>query len=183
MELNIGDKLFGLEKKVYSLSAIPFVFVVHSVTPKFARIQPFDINDYKPFNMKDYKQSSNYTVYRTLVPRDSRFLANWRGQHHPAFSSSFDYLWLWDEVCKRKYLQAVLYLKIKRYIHSLSTQLESLNLDNLQFHLKTFEFLSQLSKNLDSLTLSKSKVLVFSETELAILQVNSLSQILEAFND
>lgn len=173
MELNIGDKLFGLEHRIYCFEPVPYVFVVHSVTPKFARIKPFDLND--------HKQLCEYTVFRTLVPLDSRFLANWRGQHHPAFPSSFNYLWLWDEVCKRQYLQAVLYLKIKRYIIGLSSQLESLNLDNLQFYLKTFEILSQLSKNLDCLSHSKSKDLVLSQTELTILQVNSLNQILEDF--
>lgn len=173
MELEIGHKLFGLERKIYSFAPIPYVFVVHSVTPKFARIQPFDLNH--------HEQSFEYTVFRTLVPKESRFLANWRGKHHPAFSSSFDYLWLWDEVCKIEYLQAVLNIKIKRYINRLSSELKSLNFDNFQQDLKIFEILNQLSENLDCLKHSKTKDLVFSETELAILQVNSFSQILEAF--
>lgn len=180
MELEIGQKLFGLERRLYCFEPIPYVFVVHSVSPKFARI--------KPFNLNPHKQSTEYTVFRTLVPKESRFYANWRGQHHPAFPSSFDYLWLWDKVCKTHYLQAVLYLKIKHYIHSLNSQLESLtlldnttNFDNLQFCLKCHKLLNEFSKNLDNLSHSKSKDLVLSQTELTILEVNSFNEILEDF--
>lgn len=175
MELNIGDKLFGVENRLYSVDTrIPYVFVVNSVTPKLAHIQPFSMND--------DKQSSKYTVYRTLVPQESRFLANWRGQPHPAFRSSFNYLWLWDEVSKKQYLQSVLYLKIKRYINGLSSQFNYLNFDSLEQDLKTFEILNQLSETLDCPSLSKSKDLVFSETELSILHVQTFNQILEDFN-
>jgi len=126
MELKTGDKLFALERRLYCVDTFPYVFVVHSVTPKLAYIQPFDNND--------YQQSSKYTVYRTLVSHESRFIANWRGKPHPAFSSSFDYLWLWDET-------------------------------------------------LNSLSPSKSKDLVFSETELKLLEVQTFNQILEDFSD
>jgi len=184
MQLETGDKLFGIERRLYSFGhQEPYVFVVHAVTPKLAHIQPFSMNDYKPFDGNDYKQSSKYTVYRTLVPKESRFVANWRGRPHPAFSSSFDYLWLWDEVSKKEYLQSVLNLKIKRYINGLSSQFDSLSLDNLQQVLKTFEILTQLSETLDCLLLSKSKDLVFSETELKLLQVQTFNQILEDFSD
>jgi hypothetical protein len=131
----------------------------------------------------DYKQSSKYTVYRTLVPKESRFLATWRGRPHSAFSSSFDYLWLWDEVSKKEYLQSVLNLKIKRYINDLSSQFDSLSFDNLQQVLKTFEILTQLSETLDCLLLSKSEDLVFSKSELSILQVQTFNQILENFSN
>ena len=175
MELNIGDKLFGLERRLFAFEDhIPYVFVVHSVSAKLAHIQLFDIND--------DKQSSQYTVYRTLVPQESRLLANWRGQPHPAFRSSFNYLWLWDEVSKKQYLQSVLYLKIKRYINGLSRQFNYLNFDSLEQNLKTFEILNQLSETLDCPSLSKSKDLVFSETELSILHVQTFNQILEDFN-
>lgn len=184
MELKTGDKLFGVKLTPYAFERqTPYVFVVHSVTPKLAHIQPFSIKDYKPFDMNDYKQSSKYTVYRTLVPKESRFLANWRGRPHPAFSSSFDYLWLWDEVCKKQYIQLVLYLKIKRYINGFSSQFNSLSPDNLQQVLKTFEVLNQLSETLDCLLLSKSKDLVFSKSELSILQVQTFNQILEEFSN
>jgi hypothetical protein len=175
MELKTGDKLFGLERRLYSVDTFPYVFVVRSVTPKLARIQPFDQNH--------HQQSSEYTVYRTLVSHESRFLANWRGRPHSAFPSSFDYLWLWDEVSKKEYLQSVLNLKIKRYINGLSSQLNSLSFNNLQQGLKTFEILNQLSETLDCLSLSKSKDLIFSETELSILQVQTFNQILEDFSD
>ena len=176
MQLKPGDKLFGVERNPYGFQPkIPYVFVVHSVTPKLAYILPFDMNY--------YKQSSKYTVYRTLVPKESRFLANWRGRPHPAFQSSFDYLWLWDEVSKKEYLQLVLYLKIKRYINGLSSQFNSLSPDNLQQNLKTFEMLNQLSETLECLSLSKSKDLVFYETELTLLQVQTFNQILEGFSD
>ena len=179
MQLKPGDKLFGLERKLFSVDTFPYVFVVHSVTPKFAHIQPFDIND--------NQQSSKYTVYRTLVFHESRFLANWRGRHHPAFPSSFDYLWLWDEVSKKEYLQSVLNLKIKLYINGLSSQflssqLNSLSFNNLQQGLKTFEILNQLSETLDCLSLYKSKDLDFSETELKLLQVQTFNQILEDYH-
>ncbi|MFY7936682.1 MAG: hypothetical protein ACOVOQ_04850 [Flavobacterium sp.] len=182
MELKTGDKLFGLERRLYSFGhQEPYVFVVHAVTPKLAHIQPFSMNDYKPFDGNDYKQSSKYTVYRTLVPKESRFVANWRGRPHPAFSSSFDYLWLWDVVSKQQYLQSVLNLKIKRYLNGLSIQFNSVSLDNFQQGLKTFEMLNQLSETLDGFF--KSKDLVFSETELSILQVQTFNQILEDFSD
>ena len=174
MQLKTGDKLFGLERRLYSVDTFPYVFVVHSVTPKLAHIQPFDIND--------NQQSSKYTVYRTLVPKESRFLANWRGRPHPAFQSSFDYLWLWDEVSKKEYLQSVLNLKIRRYINGLSSQFNSLSLDNFQQGLKTFKMLNQLSETLNCLSLSKSKDLVFSETELTLLEVQTFNQILEDFD-
>ena len=182
MQLKTGDKLFGVERKLYSFGhQMPYVFVVHSVTSKLAHIQPFDINDYKPFNANDYKQSSKYTIYRTLVPHESRFFANWRGRPHPAFHSSFDYLWLWDEVSKKQYLQSVLNIKIKRFINGLSRRFNSLSLDNLEQSLKTFKMLNQLSETLDCLSLSKSKDLVFSETELTLLEVQTFNQILEDF--
>lgn len=180
MQLKTGDKLFGLERRLYRVDTFPYVFVVHSVTPKLAHIQPFDMNDYKPFDMNDYKQSSKYTVYRALVSHESRFLANWRGQPHPAFPSSFDYLWLWDEVSKKEYLQSVLNLKIRRYITGLSSEVNSLSLDNLQQGLKTFEILNRLSETLDGFF--KSKDLAFSETELTLLEVQTFNQILEGFN-
>ena len=174
MELKTGDKLFALERRLYCVDTFPYVFVVHSVTPKLAYIQPFDNND--------YQQSSKYTVYRTLVSHESRFLANWRGQPHPAFQSSFDYLWLWDEVSKKEYLQSVLNLKIKLYINGLSSQFNSFNLDNFQQGLITFEMLNQLSETLDCLSLYKSKDLDFSETELKLLQVQTFNQILEDYH-
>jgi hypothetical protein len=174
MELKTGDKLFALERRLYCVDTFPYVFVVHSVTPKLAYIQPFDNND--------YQQSSKYTVYRTLVSHESRFLANWRGQPHPAFQSSFDYLWLWDEVSKKEYLQSVLNLKIRRYINGLSSQFNSFNLDNFQQGLITFEMLNRLSETLDCLSPSKSKDLVFSETELELLQVQTFNQILEDYH-
>jgi hypothetical protein len=174
MQLKPGDKLFGLERKLFSVYTFPYVFVVRSVTPKLARIQPFDQNH--------HQQSSEYTVYRTLVSHESRFLANWRGRPHSAFSSSFDYLWLWDEVSKKEYLQSVLNLKIKRYINGLSSQLNSLSFNNLQQGLKTFEILNQLSETLDCLSLYKSKDLDFSETELKLLQVQTFNQILEDYH-
>lgn len=181
MQLKTGDKLFGLERRLYCVDTFPYVFVVHSVTPKLAYIQPFDSKDYKPFDMNDYKQSSKYTVYRNLVSHEeSRFLANWRGRPHPAFPSSFDYLWLWDEVSKKEYLQSVLNLKIRRYITGLSSQVNSLGLDNLQQGLKTFKMLNQLSETLDGFF--KSKDLVFSETELTLLEVQTFNQILEGFD-
>lgn len=185
MQLKTGDKLFGVERTPYAFEhQTPYVFVVHSVTPKLAHIQPFSMNVYKPVDMNDYKRSSKYTVYRTLVPHESRFLANWRGRPHPAFSSSFEnYLWLWDEVCKKQYLQLVLYFRIKRYVNSLSSQFNSLSPDNLHQVLKTFEVLNQLSETLDCLLLSKSKDLVFSKTELELLQVQTFNQILEDFSD
>jgi len=174
MQLKPGDKLFGLERKLFSVYTFPYVFVVRSVTPKLARIQPFDQNH--------HQQSSEYTVYRTLVSHESRFLANWRGQPHPAFQSSFDYLWLWDEVSKKEYLQSVLNLKIKLYINGLSSQFNSLSLDNFQQGLKTFKMLNQLSETLDCLSLYKSKDLDFSETELKLLQVQTFNQILEDYH-
>jgi hypothetical protein len=172
MELKTGDKLFALERRLYCVDTFPYVFVVHSVTPKLAYIQPFDNND--------YQQSSKYTVYRTLVSHESRFLANWRGQPHPAFQSSFDYLWLWDEVSKKEYLQSVLNLKIRRYINGLSSQLNSFSLDNFQQGLKTFKMLNQLSETSDGFF--ESKNLVFSETELTLLEVQTFNQILEGFD-
>ena len=184
MQLNPDDKLFGIEHRLYSFEdQIPYVFVVHSVTPKLAHILPFDMNEYKPFDGNDYKQSSKYTVYRTLVPKESRFLANWRGKPHPAFSSSFDYLWLWDEVSKKQYLQSALNLKIKRYLNCLSSQSEFLNFDNFHQNLKVFEILNRLFETLNSLSPSKSKDLVFSETELKLLEVQTFNQILEVFSD
>jgi len=174
MQLKTGDKLFGLERRLYCVDTFPYVFVVHSVTPKLAYIQPFD--------SKDYKRSSKYTVYRTLVSRESRFLANWKGRPHPAFPSSFDYLWLWDEVSKKEYLQSVLNLKIKRYLNYLSSQSDFLNFDNFHQNLKVFEILTRLFETLNSLSPSKSKDLVFSETELTLLEVQTFNQILEGFN-
>lgn len=175
MQLKPGDKLFGVKHRLFAFeNQIPYVFVVNSVTPKLAYIQPFDNND--------YLQSSKYTVYRTLVSKESRFLANWKGRPHPAFSSSFEYLWLWDEVSKKEYLQLVLYLKIKRYINGLSSQVNSLSRDNLQQNLKTFEILNQLSETLECLSPSKSKDLVLSETELTLLQVQTFNQILEDYH-
>jgi hypothetical protein len=175
MELKTGDKLFALERRLYCVDTFPYVFVVHSVTPKLAYIQPFDNND--------YQQSSKYTVYRTLVSHESRFIANWRGKPHPAFSSSFDYLWLWDEVCKIEYLQSALNLKIKRYLNCLRSQSDFLNSDNFRQNLKVFETLTRLFETLNSLSPSKSKDLVFSETELKLLEVQTFNQILEDFSD
>lgn len=175
MELKTGDKLFALERRLYCVDTFPYVFVVHSVTPKLAYIQPFDNND--------YQQSSKYTVYRTLVSHESRFIANWRGKPHPAFSSSFDYLWLWDEVCKIEYLQSALNLKIKRYLNCLRSQSDFLNFDNFRQNLKVFEILTRLFETLNSLSPSKSKDLVFSETELKLLEVQTFNQILEDFSD
>lgn len=175
MLLNIGDKLFGLERRLYAFeNQIPHVFVVHSVTLKLAHIKPFDLNG--------NSQSSKYSVYRTLFPQESRFLANWRGQPHPAFQSSFDNLWFWDDVCKTQYLQSLLSLKIKGFLKALSRQLDSLSFDDLQQSLQTFTILNQLSDSFNCLSLSDSNNLVFSDSELSLLGLQSLNQLQEAFH-
>ena len=175
MLLNTGDKLFGIESRLFAFEKqIPHVFIVHSVTPKLAYIKPFDLNG--------NNQSSKYCVYRSLVLQDSRFFANWRGQPHPGFESSFDYLWLWDDVCKTQYLKSVLSLKIKVFLKALSRELESLNFDNPQQSLQTFAILNQLSQSLNCLSLSDSKTLVLSDTQLSLLEVQTFNQLLESFH-